>query len=73
MTIDQLTEAGRLLYGDQWQSNLARDLNIDSRRVRQWLSGKTPVSPWVGGEIKALLEENAENIGIFLKENQDIA
>lgn len=24
MTIDQLTAAGQLLYGDQWQANLAR-------------------------------------------------
>ena len=66
MDIKQLTEAGRLLYGDQWQSNMARDLNIDSRRVRQWLSGTSPVSPWVATELQALLDKKQFNINQFL-------
>ncbi|MGP5631343.1 MULTISPECIES: hypothetical protein [Psychrobacter] len=67
MNIEQLEQSGQLLYGDQWQSNLARELSIDSRRVRQWLSGTTPVSPWVGGEILQLLKNNQSQINQFIE------
>lgn len=66
MTIEQLEQAGRLLYGDQWQSNMARDLNIDSRRIRQWASGERSVSDWVLVEIQALLDKKQFNINQFL-------
>ncbi|MGP5539299.1 hypothetical protein [Psychrobacter celer] len=67
MNIEQLEQSGQLLYGDQWQSNLARELSIDSRRVRQWLSGTTPVSPWVGGEVMQLLKNNQSQINQFIE------
>lgn len=66
MNIEQLEQAGRLLYGDQWQSNLARDLKIDSRRIRQWVSGERSVSDWVLVEIQALLDKKQFNINQFL-------
>lgn len=66
MTVEQLAQAGRLLYGDQWQSNMARDLNIDSRRIRQWVSGERSVSDWVLVEIQALLDKKQFNINQFL-------
>lgn len=66
MDVNKLTEAGRLLYGDQWQSNMARDLNIDSRRIRQWVSGERSVSDWVLAEIQALLDKKQFNINQFL-------
>lgn len=66
MTIEQLEQGGRLLYGDQWQANLARDFNIDSRRIRQWLSGDRPISGWVQDDLTALLKANQENIAKYL-------
>lgn len=66
MNIKQLEQAGRLLYGDQWQSNLARDLSIDSRRIRQWVSGERSVSEWVLVEVRALLDKKQFNINQFL-------
>lgn len=60
MTPEQLTAAGVALYGDQWQSNLARRLNIDSRRIRQWLSGERPLPEWLPSELSALLTQNIE-------------
>jgi hypothetical protein len=67
MDIKQLEQAGRLLYGDQWQSNMARDLNIDSRRVRQWMSADRQISGWVATEVSALLDKKQFNINQFLK------
>lgn len=66
MTIEQLEQAGRLLYGDQWQANLARDFDIDSRRIRQWLSGDRPISDWVQGDVIKLLKANQKEIGEYL-------
>lgn len=66
MTIEQLEQAGRLLYGDQWQSNLARDFNIDSRRIRQWLTGDRHIPDWVYDEIVVLLESNRAAIDGYL-------
>ncbi len=66
MTIEELEQAGRLLYGDQWQSNLARDLGIDSRRIRQWLTGDRPISDWLEGDVIKLLTQNQEGISKYL-------
>lgn len=67
MDIKKLEQAGQLLYGDQWQSNLARDLKIDSRRIRQWMSGDRQISDWVATEVSALLDKKQFNINQFLK------
>lgn len=67
MTIDQLTTAGQLLYGDQWQANLARSLNVDVRRIRHWTAGTRPVSDFVDKEVRQLLIEKQKKIDDFLK------
>lgn len=36
---DDLVEAGRLLFGERWQSDLARALGTSSRMVRYWVAG----------------------------------
>lgn len=60
ITVDQLIEAGTALYGDTWQSNLARALDIDPRRVRQWLKEERPIPPWLTNELVKLLIESSE-------------
>jgi len=67
ITTEKLERAGRLLYGDQWQSNLARDLNIDSRRVRQWTTSDRPISEWVYSELLIILRNNAQSINQFIE------
>lgn len=68
MNIEQLEQSGRLLYGDQWQSNLARDLKIDSRRVRQWMTSDRPISDWVGHDVMQLLKNNQSQINQFIEQ-----
>lgn len=58
MTLDQLTQIGQVLYGTQWQSDMARALGIDSRRIRQWLADERPLPDWLDGELKTLLSDN---------------
>ncbi len=57
MTKDQLAAIGSALYGTQWQSDLARTLDIDSRRVRQWLNNERPLPDWLDGELNQLLQD----------------
>ena len=67
MTIDQLTAAGQLLYGDQWQANLARSINVDVRRIRHWTAGTRPISDFVDKEVRQLLIDKQKKIDDFLK------
>ncbi|MFQ5534774.1 MAG: hypothetical protein ACE5EM_08135 [Sphingomonadales bacterium] len=53
-TPDELREIGYALYGFQWQSPMARALNINPRTVRRWAAGKTPISPRIQAEIMRL-------------------
>lgn len=54
MHTDELRAAGEALYGEQWQSDLARALGIAPRRVREWIERDAPPR-WVRAEIYALL------------------
>ncbi|UZA25342.1 helix-turn-helix domain-containing protein [Moraxella bovis] len=57
MTKDRLIAIGQALYGTQWQSDLARALDIDSRRVRQWLNDERGLPDWLDDELKKLLDD----------------
>lgn len=39
MTHKLLKDAGEVLYGPRWQSQMARDLNVSDRTVRRWAQG----------------------------------
>lgn len=43
MTSAELTAACRLLYGDSWQSALARDIARERETVNRWATGKYPI------------------------------
>lgn len=59
--------AGKALYGDQWQSNLARSLGVDPRRVRQWLAGERKPQLGVMQDIIELLEVNKAEIALVAR------
>jgi len=51
-----LAKAGNALYGERWQTDLARDLGLsDGRRIRQWLSGDRPIPENVRSDLEKLL------------------
>jgi DNA-binding transcriptional regulator YiaG len=54
MTPKQLTETGRVLYGEQWQTALARRIGVDARTVRKWAAGDRAI-PQPVAELLALL------------------
>ncbi|MDE0924920.1 hypothetical protein [Aurantimonas coralicida] len=50
-----LRDAGEALYGDRWQTALARDLEVSDRTVRNWSAFKFPIPVGVQRDILALL------------------
>lgn len=57
-----LRDAGEALYGPQWQSALARDLNISDRHMRRMAAGAADVSPGMAADIWRLCEERRANL-----------
>lgn len=53
-----LLECGEALYGQQWQSALARDLGVSDRTVRRWVAGGEP-PPGVYVDLLRLTQERA--------------
>lgn len=65
---DKLRRYGEALYGERWQSDLARALGINDRRVRQWLTGDRPIPPGVWTDISKLLQQRQQQISELLNE-----
>lgn len=51
MTPEQLKNAEELLFGNQWRSDLARALEVDSRRVLDCLHQRRPIPDGVKCEV----------------------
>lgn len=58
---DALRAAGEALYGERWQSPLARDLDVNDRTMRRWAVSGAPDG--IAAEIDALLAERQAEIG----------
>lgn len=66
MTPELLLSCGVALYGERWQSELARDLDVTDRTVRRWLAGDQPVPSGVAVDLLRLLTERASDIDDLL-------
>lgn len=42
---------GQYLYGEKWQSPLARKLNVNIRTLQRWTSGDYHITDWVCDEV----------------------
>ncbi|EJB8464318.1 TPA: transcriptional regulator [Acinetobacter baumannii] len=72
MTPEQLRQAGELLYGTQWQTDFARAIDVDARRVRQWLSGDRPIPKGLWTEVIELLNSNSKNTAAYAEKLQQV-
>jgi hypothetical protein len=64
---DELAAVGKILYGEQWQTNIARDLNLsDARRIRQWMTGDRKIPAGVWSDIAGLLQHKQLITGMML-------
>lgn len=54
-----LRETGEAMYGDQWQSPLARDLGVAVRTVQRWAAGVNEPGDGVYMDLLRLTQERA--------------
>lgn len=65
----ELRLAGEMLYGTQeWQSQLARDLMVDSRRVRDWLAGTRRVPDGVWDDIAEIARQRSAALAQLIED-----
>lgn len=64
MTLDHQTlcAIGQVLYGTQWQSQLARDLGISLRTAQRWARGQYPIPPGVWRDLAALCDTRGNDL-----------
>ncbi|MEB8081771.1 helix-turn-helix domain-containing protein [Klebsiella michiganensis] len=66
-----LISAGQLLFGERWQTELARALGLsDGRRIRQWLSGDRPIPAGIWDDLSDLLNGRSSEIALIVKQIQ---
>lgn len=64
----ELAMIGEMLFGGQWQTDLAKAINIsDARRIRAWMAGERKIPAAVWHDIAALLRSKQTTIGAALK------
>lgn len=67
-----LISAGKALYGERWQTDLAIALGYaDARRIRQWLSGDRPIPETIYADLSGLLVSHKATIDDCLCHIQD--
>ena len=66
MTPELFREAGRLLYGEQWISDMAAALDVNPRHVRRLAAGETPVSSAIAGDVVSLLGQRKTALAAFI-------
>ncbi len=60
--VELLSAAGRALYGERWQSPLARDLGTTYRTIRNWMDERHPTPADLVQRLRSLLIERGVEI-----------
>ncbi|EGP4103345.1 hypothetical protein IZS01_005409 [Salmonella enterica] len=58
---EKLMAVGKLVYGDNWQSPISRDIGVDSRTIRYALKGEREINH-LSSRLKEALEQKAEKL-----------
>lgn len=59
----RLHEIGLALFGQSWQSDMARALGMsDARRIRYWVSGEREIPSGVWDDLRAILRERGQRL-----------
>ncbi|OHF67752.1 hypothetical protein [Salmonella enterica] len=58
---EKLMAVGKLVYGDNWQSPISRDIGVDSRTIRYVLKGEREINH-LSSRLKEALEQKAEKL-----------
>ena len=63
---DDLAEVGKLLFGERWQSDLARALGTSARMMRYWVAGTNGCPPDLRPRLIALLQERGNDVDAMI-------
>lgn len=66
---EKLIELGQAAFGDSWQSQTARAISVDPRRVQQWVRGERPVADGVIADLTEVLAYRQQQISLALSKN----
>lgn len=58
---EKMIEVGKLVYGDNWQSPLSRDIDVDSRTIRYALKGEREINH-LSSRLLEALEQKIEKL-----------
>lgn len=61
-----LEDVGLALYGEQWQRQMAADLDVNDRTLRRWVSGDAEPPEGVRRQLRQMLEQSREKISAAL-------
>lgn len=65
---DELRAVGEALWGQQWQTDMARALGLsDARRVRQWLAGERRIPAGIWSDLAGHLRHRQRSIDEVLR------
>lgn len=66
-THDHLNAVGAALYGPQWQSQLARDLDVSVRTMQRWAAGEFEIPEGVWSDIAKLCKTRGADLDKWAK------
>ncbi|RWC26996.1 MAG: adhesin [Mesorhizobium sp.] len=58
--------AGEVLYGERWQTPLARDLGVSDRTVRNWCAAKHECPHDLAERLLLILHQRSEKILVVI-------
>ena len=61
-----LHEIGVALYGNGWESKIAKDLDTDGRMVRRWLNGTAIIPDSVWPKLRERLQLRKLEMGVLI-------
>ena len=68
---EKLIKAGHAAFGRNWQTELSERLDVNSRTVRHWVSGRNNVKDGVIEDVKLILLDRIEEIKEAKKEMEN--
>lgn len=68
LTPDDLSRIGIALYGEYWQTPLARYLKVADRTVRRWFAGENAIPDTLPDELVVLCREHAAKLQRLAKQ-----
>jgi len=57
-----LRKSGEALFCQRWQTDIAKALGVDSRRIRQWVKRERPLPKTIDKDILTLLQQRQRKI-----------